>query len=100
MGLNGFLGVSKRLSEKFSLFAEFYFYQLSFLVKEYEILKAERDGVSVMDEIDMDWERPGNQAIQTFEKNSIRSNPPEVVQGSNMGIKAGIKIHLGKERDG
>ena len=72
---------------------------MSFRVKEYEMLKAERDGVSTLDEIDLDWERPGNQTIQTFEKNSIQSNSPEVVQGSSCGIKAGIQIHLGKEKN-
>ena len=95
LGLNGFLGVSKNISLKVSVFMEFYFQQMSFLAKEYEMLKAERDGISTLDEIDLNWEKPGNQTIQSFKKNSIKGNAPEVVQGSSCGIKAGIRIHLG-----
>jgi len=95
LGLNGFLGLSKSLNSRLSLFAEFYFQQMSFLVKEYEILKAERDGVSILDEIDLDWAKEGNQTVQKYTKDSVQSNSPEVIQGSSCGIKAGIRVRLG-----
>jgi len=99
LGLNVFLGLSKPVGSKVSMFMEIFFQQMSFLTKEQEMLKAEKDGVSILDEQDLDFEKPGNQNIQTFKKNSIYNNVPEVIQGSSFGIKAGVRIHFGKEKN-
>lgn len=93
-GLIGIFGIETLINANFSFFAEVNLQQVAFTIKEWEVVKAKEGGQNVLDEIDVDEYKDGNQAVLKFEKDSKNNETPWIMQGSNLGIRMGIKINL------
>lgn len=93
-GLLGVLGVESSLSDNLAFFAELNLQQVAFTLNEWEITKAVADGEDVLDEVDVDGDKEGKQKVREFEKDSTIKETPPILQGSNVGIRLGLKIGL------
>jgi hypothetical protein len=94
LGLIGVLGVEIAVMERISFFTEARFRQTSFELKEVEVTRYLRGDEDVLDQVDLDPDTPGNQTVVKYERNSIRYEAPEMLQGSGFAILAGLRLSL------
>ena len=70
--------------------------QVSFTIKEWEVVKAEMDGEDVLDDVDVNDDKRGNQTTLEFEKDHVSKPTPWTMPGSNFSIRVGLMLKLKK----
>jgi len=93
LGFIGVAGIELPLGgSNMGLFIEANLQQVSFLLTEEEIVEAKVNGRDVLNQVDIDSDTPGRQTVYKYEKDSTTKEEPEVVQGSNIGLRVGLRI--------
>jgi hypothetical protein len=93
IGFIGVAGIELPLGGgNMGLFIEANLQQVSFLQTEDTIVEAKVNGRDVLSQVDRDPNTPGNQTVRKYEKDSTTKAAPDVVQGSNIGLRVGLRI--------
>jgi hypothetical protein len=93
LGFIGVAGIELPLgASNMGLFIEANLQQVSFLLTEEKIVKATENGRDVLSQVDLDFDTPGRQTVYKFEKDSTTKDAPEVIQGSNIGLRVGLRL--------
>jgi hypothetical protein len=94
IGFVGVLGVETEINDKLNFFAELNLQQAAFKASEWEVKEYTVDGVDELDEVDVDPDTDGNQTVYEYEKDSTTKDAPPVMQGSNFGVRVGLKLKV------
>jgi opacity protein-like surface antigen len=94
IGFCGLVGLEFHINGSLIPFVELNFQQAGLTRKELEVTEYKVDGVDQLSSFDLDYSTPGIQHTITYKKNSTTNPPPQVISGSNFGLRVGVKFTI------
>ncbi|MBN2103143.1 hypothetical protein JW835_03795 [bacterium] len=93
-GFAGHIGIKVPVKGRFQLACELTFQKVKLSIDQCKIHTAIRDGENVLDQIDLDPDKPGSQNALSFGENKGMMSQNWQLPGSNVGFRAGLLINI------
>lgn len=93
-GLVGLIGIEIPLNSRLMFLVELTTQNVWFKLEKCTILEAQANGKDVLDQIDLNPDRSGNQRELRFGENNTLMSSSWKLPGSSYGIRAGIRVSL------